>query len=88
MFNSSSSDRLIRAIGRHGISIVRSHPQTLLAYGFNGRPLHAEHGALLRVYSPVKLGYKNVKFLTEINFLSNRTGGYWEDQGYEGFAGV
>jgi DMSO/TMAO reductase YedYZ molybdopterin-dependent catalytic subunit len=64
------------------------HPQTLLAYGFNGRPLYADHGAPLRVYSAIKLGYKNVKYLTEVNFLPNRTGGYWEDQGYEWFAGV
>jgi DMSO/TMAO reductase YedYZ molybdopterin-dependent catalytic subunit len=64
------------------------HPQTLLAYGFNGRSLFAEHGAPLRVYSAVKLGYKNVKYLTDVNFLPNRTGGYWEDQGYEWFAGV
>jgi DMSO/TMAO reductase YedYZ molybdopterin-dependent catalytic subunit len=64
------------------------HPQTLLAYGFNGGPLYAEHGAPLRVYSAVKLGYKNVKYLTAVNFLPNRTGGYWEDQGYEWFAGV
>ncbi|HJU11719.1 MAG TPA: molybdopterin-dependent oxidoreductase [Candidatus Binataceae bacterium] len=64
------------------------HPQTLLAYGFNGGPLYAEHGAPLRVYSAVKLGYKSVKYLTEVNFLPNRTGGYWEDQGYEWFAGV
>ena len=64
------------------------HPQTLLAYGFNGRPLYAPHGAPLRVYSAVKLGYKNVKYLTEVNFMPNRTGGYWEDLGYEWFAGV
>jgi len=64
------------------------HPQTLLAYCFNGHPLYANHGAPLRVYSAVKLGYKNVKYLTEVNFLPNRTGGYWEDQGYEWFAGV
>jgi DMSO/TMAO reductase YedYZ molybdopterin-dependent catalytic subunit len=64
------------------------HPQTLLAYGFNGRRLYPDHGAPLRVYSAVKLGYKNVKYLTEVNFLPNKTGGYWEDQGYEWFAGV
>jgi len=64
------------------------HPQTLLAYGFNGRPLYPDHGAPLRVYSAVKLGYKSVKYLTEVNFLPNKTGGYWEDQGYEWFAGV
>jgi DMSO/TMAO reductase YedYZ molybdopterin-dependent catalytic subunit len=64
------------------------HPQTLLAYGFNNGPLYAEHGAPLRVYSAVKLGYKMVKYLTEVNFLPNQTGGYWENQGYEWFAGV
>ncbi len=64
------------------------HPQTLLAYGMNGRQLMASHGAPLRLYSAIKLGYKNVKYLTEINFLPNRVGGYWEDQGYEWFAGV
>jgi DMSO/TMAO reductase YedYZ molybdopterin-dependent catalytic subunit len=65
------------------------HPQTLLAYGMNGHDLRPDHGAPLRVYSAIKLGYKNVKYLTEVNFLPERTGGgYWEDQGYDWFAGV
>jgi DMSO/TMAO reductase YedYZ molybdopterin-dependent catalytic subunit len=64
------------------------HPQTILAYGMNGDDLEADHGAPLRLYSAVKLGYKNVKYLTEVNFLPVRTGGYWENQGYEWFAGV
>jgi DMSO/TMAO reductase YedYZ molybdopterin-dependent catalytic subunit len=65
------------------------HPQTLLAYGMNGHDLHPDHGAPVRVYSAVKLGYKNVKYLTEVNFLPTRSGGgYWEDQGYDWFAGV
>ncbi len=64
------------------------HPQTLLAYGMNGAPLGPAHGAPLRLYSAVKLGYKMVKYLTEINFLPAPTGGYWEDLGYEWFAGV
>jgi DMSO/TMAO reductase YedYZ molybdopterin-dependent catalytic subunit len=28
------------------------------------------------------------KYLDEINFLPNQTGGYWEDQGYDWFGGV
>ena len=64
------------------------HPQTILAYGMNGAPLLVEHGAPLRLYSAVKLGYKMVKYLTEVSFLPVRTGGYWEDRGYEWFAGV
>jgi DMSO/TMAO reductase YedYZ molybdopterin-dependent catalytic subunit len=64
------------------------HPQTLLAYGMNGEPLAPDYGAPLRLYSAVKLGYKMVKYLTEVNFMPVQTGGYWEDQGYEWFAGV
>jgi DMSO/TMAO reductase YedYZ molybdopterin-dependent catalytic subunit len=64
------------------------HPQTILAYGMNGHTLNPDHGAPLRLYSPVKLGYKSVKYLTEVNFLANRTGGYWEDQGYDWYGGV
>ena len=64
------------------------HPQTILAYGMNGKTLDPGHGAPLRLYSPVKLGYKTVKYLTEVNFLANRTGGYWEDQGYDWYGGV
>ncbi len=64
------------------------HAQTILAYGMNGEPLQVQHGAPLRLYSAVKLGYKMVKYLTEVSFLPVRTGGYWEDQGYEWFAGV
>ena len=64
------------------------HRQTLLAYGMNGGLLSPDHGAPLRLYSAVKLGYKMVKYLTEVNFVPERTGGYWEDQGYEWFAAV
>jgi DMSO/TMAO reductase YedYZ molybdopterin-dependent catalytic subunit len=64
------------------------HPQTLLAYGMNGGPLLLEYGAPLRLYSAVKLGYKMVKYLSQVTFLPVRTGGYWEDRGYEWFAGV
>lgn len=64
------------------------HPQTILAYGKNGRRLEPAYGAPLRLYSAVKLGYKMVKYLTAVRFLDAPTGGYWEDQGYEWFAGV
>ena len=64
------------------------HPQTILAYAMNGATLQPNHGAPLRLYSAVKLGYKMVKYLTEVNFLDRKTGGYWEDQGYEWYAGV
>jgi DMSO/TMAO reductase YedYZ molybdopterin-dependent catalytic subunit len=64
------------------------HPQTLIAVGMNGTLLDPGHGAPARLYSSLKYGYKAVKYLTEINFLSHRTGGYWEDQGYDWYAGL
>jgi len=64
------------------------HRQTLIAYGMDGHWLGAPHGGPARVYSPVKLGYKNTKYLTKIVFLPQRNGGYWSDQGYEWYGGV
>jgi DMSO/TMAO reductase YedYZ molybdopterin-dependent catalytic subunit len=64
------------------------HPQTILAYAFNDRPLGRERGAPLRLYSPIKLGYKLTKYVTTMSFTRERHGGYWEDQGYPWLAGV
>jgi DMSO/TMAO reductase YedYZ molybdopterin-dependent catalytic subunit len=64
------------------------HPQTILAYGLNDRPLPMSHGAPLRLYSPIKLGYKLTKYLSAMTFTRERPGGYWEDQGYPWFGGV
>lgn len=64
------------------------HSQSIIAYGINGSPLTPAHGAPARVATGVKLGYKMVKYLTEVVFLPEATGGYWEDRGYEWFGGV
>lgn len=64
------------------------HPQTLVVYAQDGRYLNAAYGAPARIYSPVKIGYKNTKYLTRILFLPERNGGYWSDQGYEWYGGV
>ena len=64
------------------------HPQTLIVYGQDGKVLEPAFGAPARLYSPVKLGYKNTKYLTRIVFLPERNGGYWSDQGYEWYGGV
>ncbi|MEH2321640.1 molybdopterin-dependent oxidoreductase [Nostoc sp.] len=66
------------------------HPQTLMAYQKNGQPLSADNGAPIRLASPIKLGYKQSKWVTQITFVSNLLPikGYWEDQGYEWFGGL
>lgn len=64
------------------------HPQNLLAYELNGRPLPLEHGAPLRLRVPNQLGYKSTKFIYRIEVvrslegLGRGKGGYWEDRGY------
>lgn len=66
------------------------HPQTLLAYQKNGLPLPIDNGAPLRLASPIKLGYKQSKWVTQIVLVNQLLPlkGYWEDQGYEWFAGL
>lgn len=64
------------------------HPQTIVAYARDGQYLNAMRGAPARVHCPIKLGYKNTKYLTRIVFLPQRNGGYWSDRGYEWFGGV
>ncbi|MGB7084182.1 MAG: molybdopterin-dependent oxidoreductase [Phormidesmis sp.] len=66
------------------------HPQTLMAYQKNGELLPAENGAPLRLAGPVKLGYKQSKWVTRISFTTALMAqkGYWVDRGYEWFAGL
>jgi len=64
------------------------HPQTILAYAWNDLPLTPAHGAPLRLYSPVKLGYKLTKYLSALTFTADRPGGLWEDQGYPWLGGI
>lgn len=66
------------------------HPQTLMAYQKNGAPLPAENGAPLRLAAPIKLGYKQIKWVTRLTFTTDllEQQGYWEDKGYEWFAGL
>lgn len=64
------------------------HAQTLVVYAKDGAALTPAYGAPARLHSPVKLGYKNTKYLTRIVFLPAPNGGYWSDQGYEWYAGL
>jgi DMSO/TMAO reductase YedYZ molybdopterin-dependent catalytic subunit len=64
------------------------HPQTILAWARNDQPLPRDRGAPLRLYSPIKLGYKLTKYLSGMSLTADRHGGYWEDQGYPWLGGV
>jgi DMSO/TMAO reductase YedYZ molybdopterin-dependent catalytic subunit len=70
------------------------HPQTLMAYAMNGKPLDAAHGAPLRLRIERQLGYKHAKYVMRIQLvdrvdnIGRGKGGYWEDRGYEWYAGI
>ncbi|CDZ35717.1 molybdopterin-binding protein [Neorhizobium galegae] len=70
------------------------HPQTILAHTMNGRDLEVAHGAPLRLRVERQLGYKQAKYLTRIEAVADLgrlyggKGGFWEDRGYEWYAGI
>ena len=55
----------------------------LLAWEMDGKPLLREHGAPVRVVIPEMYGYKNVKWVAEVNLVPQATNGYWENLGYD-----
>jgi DMSO/TMAO reductase YedYZ molybdopterin-dependent catalytic subunit len=70
------------------------HPQTILAYAMNGKPLTAAHGAPVRVRVERQLGYKMAKYVMRIEAVDSLAqigqgkGGFWEDRGYAWYAGI
>ena len=64
------------------------HPQTILAYEMNGRPLVSIHGAPLRLIVPVKYGIKNLKRIGTIFFSNSRPRDYWAENGYDYYSGL
>jgi DMSO/TMAO reductase YedYZ molybdopterin-dependent catalytic subunit len=50
------------------------HPQTLLAYGMNGRELPAGHGAPVRMRVTRQLGYKSIKYLARLSAVDSLAG--------------
>lgn len=70
------------------------HPQTILAYELNGVSLPVANGAPLRLRVERQLGYKHAKYLMSLQVVEDfghigaGKGGFWEDQGYEWYAGI
>ena len=61
------------------------HPQTILAYGMNGKALPVGNGAPLRLRVELQIGYKNAKYIDRIEVVDSLKsigkgrGGWWED---------
>lgn len=90
-------DRLPGAFEQYYESIdlaEAAHPETILAYGMNGRALPIPYGAPLRLRLGRQLGYKMAKYLRRIALVESFAdvegghGGFYEDNGYEWYAGI
>jgi DMSO/TMAO reductase YedYZ molybdopterin-dependent catalytic subunit len=90
-------DETVGAAGRYyeSIDLIDAHhPQTILAYEMNGAPLAVPHGAPLRLRVERQLGYKHAKYIRRIEavadfaHIGSGRGGFWEDRGYEWYAGI
>lgn len=71
-----------------------THPQTILAYELNGKPLPVENGAPVRLRAERQLGYKMPKYVQGIELVDSFArigggkGGYWEDLDYQWYGGI
>ena len=70
------------------------HVQTILAYKLNDETLPIKNGAPIRLRVERQLGYKHAKYIMRIALvekfddIAGGKGGYWEDEGYEWYAGI
>jgi DMSO/TMAO reductase YedYZ molybdopterin-dependent catalytic subunit len=86
----TEADRYYESIGLEDAF----HEQTILAYEMNDRTLPIAHGAPLRLRVERQLGYKMAKYVMRIEAVESLggirggRGGFWEDLGYEWYAGI
>lgn len=73
--------------GGYDLSMAR-HPQTLLVTEMDEVPLTQEHGAPLRLYTPLKYGYKQIKRIGLIAYTDLKPDDYWTKLGYDWYAGL
>lgn len=89
------ADELAGAIYYESIDLLDAfHEQTIVAHRLNGTQLPVQNGAPLRMRIERQLGYKHAKYLTAIEAVASLDGigggkgGYWEDRGYQWYAGI
>lgn len=64
------------------------HDQTLLAFEVQGEPLPQEHGAPLRLVTPLKYGIKQLKRIGVIEFTNTQPADFWGERGYDWYSGL
>jgi DMSO/TMAO reductase YedYZ molybdopterin-dependent catalytic subunit len=64
------------------------HPQTILCLTYADKPIEPKFGAPMRLKMTTKLGFKQPKHVISIQVTNDYPGGYWEDLGYNWYAGI
>ncbi len=64
------------------------HSQTLLAFELQQEPLDQDHGAPLRLVTPLKYGTKQLKRIGTIRFVDSQPDDFWYERGYDYYAGL
>lgn len=64
------------------------HPQTILCYEMNGKPLPQKQGFPLRLIIPTKYGIKSLKRIGTLSFSNEPPKDYWAERGYDYFSGL
>ncbi len=68
--------------------LAARHPQSMLVTEMSGQPLSQNHGAPLRLYMPIKYGYKQIKRIGLIAYTDSKPDDYWTKLGYDWYAGL
>ena len=79
-------EAVFRAAGGYSDSLPLDQAMdesTLIAIGMNGRVLPRAHGYPARVLSTGTYGYKNPKWLTEIEIVDKAYAGFWQQRGWD-----
>jgi len=64
------------------------HPQTQLTLKYDNKTLPRAYGFPIKIRMPVKLGFKQPKYVVAMEVTNEDKGGYWENQGYNWFSGL
>ena len=79
-------EAVFRAVGGYSDSLPLDQAMddsTLIAIGMNGNVLPRAHGYPARVLSTGTYGYKNPKWLTEIEIVDKPYKGFWQQRGWD-----
>ena len=68
--------------------LAARHAQSLLVTEMAGQPLAQHHGAPLRLYMPIKYGYKQLKRIGLLAYTDTKPDDYWTKLGYDWYAGL